>query len=244
MKRIFGLTGPLAACALLVAGIGVASAQPQTVSTAGATNVTRTSATLVGYLDPPQIFAAYAFEYGTTTNYGHTTTPQAAPAGNSLTEVTAMVTGLSPGTTYHFQLIAVIPSSTTPTFETGGDKSLTTSGSGGGGGGGGGSSGHGSLRLVARKLSVRNRKVSIPLWCVSSQSCNGSLSISASRMSCVSGKTFSVAADSVMTVKVRVSGGCRTRLNQASKHRLGARLTATLSTGQPKLSSRVTLARG
>jgi hypothetical protein len=254
VKRIFyGIAGVVAALSF----IGTAAAQPtshavvtcassSTISatTSGAINVTGTSATLVGYLNPGQIFAGYTFEYGTTTSYGSYTPAKAVPAESGNVEVTADVTGLSPSTTYHFQLIGVTqPSSNTAAQEyCGGDQALTTASSTGTGTGTGtGASSKGSLRLVGRTLQVSRGKALVALWCIGKNGCRGAFSISSSGKSCVRGKSFSLRAGKVKAVNVKVRGACRTLMRKAARHTIHGKLKATLSTGQPKLSSKVTL---
>lgn len=48
----------------------------------------------------------YHFEYGSTTSYGQSTPPEAIPAGTAGTNVTAQISGLTPGATYYFRVVA------------------------------------------------------------------------------------------------------------------------------------------
>lgn len=224
---------------LILASVS-AQAAPPTVSTGAAINVTKTSATLTGYLDPSTI-TAYYFEYGTSTGYSQQTLPQPAPAGTGVMLVQADVSGLAANTTYHFQLVVVVGAPPYAQTFGGGDQSFRTASSTGGGGGPTPSGG--TLRLVGRTLSVHRGKVSVSLWCASSRACQGSLWITAGRRSCVSGRGFALGAGAAKTLKATVSGACRARLRKAAKHRAGGRLTAILSSGQPTLSSAVTLVR-
>ena len=73
--------------------------------TGGVTNVTSTSAVLHGVATEGGAGSQWSFQYGTTTNYGSSTTP--APVTSSAEDVAASVTGLLPGTTYHYQLVVV-----------------------------------------------------------------------------------------------------------------------------------------
>ena len=74
------------------------------VTTNAATNVTSSSATLNGTVNPNGLTTAVHFEYGTTTNYGHTTANRNY-SGNTTQNVSANITGLRPNTTYHFRLV-------------------------------------------------------------------------------------------------------------------------------------------
>jgi hypothetical protein len=74
------------------------------VQTGAATGVTATSANLSGTINPSGIAARYLFDYGTTTAYGLVTTAQAVGDGTAVVPVTATISGLSPGTTYHYRI--------------------------------------------------------------------------------------------------------------------------------------------
>lgn len=76
------------------------------VTTQPATNVTATTATLNGAVNPNGSSTTCYFEYGATTSYGSTTTSQSAGSGTDNVTVTANLTGLAQNTTYHFRLVA------------------------------------------------------------------------------------------------------------------------------------------
>jgi hypothetical protein len=220
-----------------------AAGQALGLATGPATNIARTCATLTGYLNPPAPGTAYYFGYGTTVAYGRQTDVTPAPSGSGLTEVQTTVTGLSPHTTYHFALVLLIGSNSGSVTLNGGDQSFTTSTTAGSCGGATGYSAGGSLRLVDKTLTVKKGKATIPLWCLSSRSCQGKLSITSSSKTCLSGRAFSVPAGQAKTLRPSVRSSCRKLLGRASRHRIGAKLTATLSSGQPRLGTRVTLVR-
>jgi hypothetical protein len=81
------------------------------IATPGATSgaasaITATSATLNGVAFNPDIAAASAyFEYGTTAAYGAQTAPQAVSAAATGAAVTAVLSGLAPGSAYHVRLV-------------------------------------------------------------------------------------------------------------------------------------------
>ncbi len=83
------------------------AAVPPDASTGAATGVTTTGATLNGTANPHGLATTYYFEYGTTTNYGSSTASQAAGSGTGSGSVSTAVSGLLPGTTYHYRLVAV-----------------------------------------------------------------------------------------------------------------------------------------
>lgn len=95
----------LATAAALVAIAAPAAAATEVATTEAATDLTRTGATLHGTVDAPVHGASYVFEYGTTTEYGSYTEVGVADAG--VTQVSADLIGLEPGTTYHYRLWAL-----------------------------------------------------------------------------------------------------------------------------------------
>jgi hypothetical protein len=80
-------------------------ALPPVVSICSASNVTLTSATLTGTANPNGASGTAWFEGGATTSYGNSTPPQAI-SGSANNPVSAGLTGLAPGTTYHCRVVA------------------------------------------------------------------------------------------------------------------------------------------
>ena len=91
------------------------------VSTAGATAVGRTSATLHGSVTPNSGLASVQFVYGTTTKYGKKTSAQLV-TGVAPTAIAATIRGLRPGVTYHYRLVATTSVGTVE----GADRTVTT----------------------------------------------------------------------------------------------------------------------
>jgi alpha-tubulin suppressor-like RCC1 family protein len=81
---------------------------PPAVATRSASAVTGTTATLNGAIVPNRFATTYQFEYGTTTSYGTKVPVPAAPVGSGAAEanVVQALTGLQPGTVYHYRLTA------------------------------------------------------------------------------------------------------------------------------------------
>jgi Putative Ig domain len=77
-------------------------------TTAPASAVSATAATLNGVVTPGGTDTSYTFEYGTTPAYGNSTTVADAGAGDAAELVQAALTGLSPSTTYYFRLDTTI----------------------------------------------------------------------------------------------------------------------------------------
>jgi hypothetical protein len=117
----------LAACLLLLALPAAAGAQivepaPPGVTTGAAKDVTRTTATMTGAVDPNGKATSYHFEYGTTTAYGLQTAAKDAGDGDGEVTVEVPVGELSPGTTYHYRLVATNADGTSR----GADRTLRT----------------------------------------------------------------------------------------------------------------------
>jgi alpha-tubulin suppressor-like RCC1 family protein len=92
----------------------VASPPPPIVTTLAASSITATSAVLNGSINANGTSTTPSFDHGLTTAYGATLagTPSAI-TGSSVTPVSALLTGLSPGTTYHYRLNGVSTGGTT-----------------------------------------------------------------------------------------------------------------------------------
>ncbi len=76
-------------------------------TTLAATAITGISATANGMIFPNGLSTNYHFEWGTTTSYDSTTAITSAGSGNAAVSVSAVLTGLTSGQTYHFRLVAV-----------------------------------------------------------------------------------------------------------------------------------------
>jgi uncharacterized membrane protein len=85
---------------------------PPVVITNAATNVTSSSATLNGRVDPHGLTTSVYFQYGTTSSYGSTTANHSF-GGNTYQSVSANISGLSGNTTYHFRIVATNSAGTT-----------------------------------------------------------------------------------------------------------------------------------
>lgn len=74
------------------------------VVTGAATDLTQTTATLNGTVNPSNADTTYRFNYGMTNSYGTSTSIIAAGNGNVALDESAAITGLAPNTPYHFQI--------------------------------------------------------------------------------------------------------------------------------------------
>jgi len=91
------------------------------VRTNPSTNITTSSATLNGLLNPHGLITTVHFQYGTTASYGHTTANQ-SQTGNAYRNIVANISGLTTHTTYHFRIVASNSAGT----RYGGDRTFTT----------------------------------------------------------------------------------------------------------------------
>jgi hypothetical protein len=92
------------------------------VQTGDAANVTPTTATIAGTVNPDAVATTAHFEWGTTTSYGNTTPDQSVGAGSTAQSVSANLTGLAPSTTVHYRVVATNGLGTS----SGEDKTFTT----------------------------------------------------------------------------------------------------------------------
>ncbi len=80
---------------------------PTVALTSAATDITSTGAQLNGSVNPNGASTTYYFVFGPTAGYGSSTPVVSAGSGSSIVNVKATVTGLHPGTVYHYQMVAV-----------------------------------------------------------------------------------------------------------------------------------------
>ena len=76
------------------------------VSTGSATSISTTTAVLNATINPNGADTTYYFNYGTTTSLGLATGTFSIPSSANATQVSAEITGLSPSTTYLFEVVA------------------------------------------------------------------------------------------------------------------------------------------
>jgi hypothetical protein len=87
---------------------------PPAVTTGAASGLTKTSASLAGTVNPNGNATTCQFDYGTTAAYGQSAPCNSNPgSGSSAVGVSATLSGLTPGTTYHYRLEATNSGGTT-----------------------------------------------------------------------------------------------------------------------------------
>ena len=94
------------------------------VTTEAASAITASEATLNGTINPEGVAGTttYHFEWGLDTNYGNPTPETDTGGGSSDVPAAATITGLTPGTTYHYRLDGTNASGSS----TGSDETFTT----------------------------------------------------------------------------------------------------------------------
>lgn len=100
-RFVSGRSGPSSLHSLALVG----SPPPPIITTLAATAVTATGATLNGTVNPNGSSTTPSFDYGPTNAYGSTVAGvPAVVTGTGAAQVAAAVSGLTPGTTYHYRL--------------------------------------------------------------------------------------------------------------------------------------------
>jgi hypothetical protein len=239
--------------AMMMLGAGVGDAADAPAITGQASSVNSTSAQLNGTVHPGGLDTFWAFQYGTSTNYGQNTTPVGPLTGTTGNSVSTEVKDLQPGTTYHFRLIAIQGAAGTSgesNGSTGSDETFTTAGSG--------STISTTSKSGAKKVkatlrshtfSVRKGAAVIPWGCsgTAGASCQVKMSLSArgkiagklETVSCGHG-TFKAKTGKHNSVRAALGSKCLALVKAAPHERLAASLKATSSAGGG-LKAKVTL---
>ncbi len=248
----------LALCAAATAVFGVGTSYADSVATTGqpATSITSTSAVLHGTINAGNADVGWTFQYGRSLPSVQNTGVQTANK-SGVYAVSAMISGLSPDTTYHFRLVGVDQVDTTlgPQFHTGADVAFTTLSNTTPGGGKQPGSGkkttkYGRSKLAHRRLKVKGGVASLPFQCVGAKGalCKGKISLSTTEkvgktrhtVNCGSGR-FSASGGHSQTVRAKVGRKCAALLSAAHKRSISATLKASFSTHQGALKTGVTL---
>jgi hypothetical protein len=211
-------------------------------STDTAANVTETGATLRGSVNPLGFATTYYFDWGTGTDYGNRipATAQAAGSGTEPQAVSQELTGLTPGTTFHYRLVA------TNTFGSvaAADQAFTTLVPPGAQPvavpvavplpGAPSPSSFGGVTLTAGSLIVnRGRYVLVPLRCPAgfSDNCVGKVKLvtAAKKKLTIGSVSFSIRAGATKKVKLTLSRRARVLLQ--AKHSVKTLATVRATAG-------------
>ncbi len=89
-----------------IAKISTSTFALPTATTGGASAQTATSAKVGGTVNPNGVATTYHIDYGLTSGYEAAASEKSAGSGTSPISVSATLTGLKPGTTYHYRVVA------------------------------------------------------------------------------------------------------------------------------------------
>ncbi len=123
MKRTTQSLLAIVVLGLSITGVAWAASSP-TVTTGPVTGLTTTSATLTATVNPNGNQTGVGFQYGITSAYGQASNTHSVGAGTKPVKVTSAIIGLTPGTVYHYHVIALNKAGSA----TGADRTFTTSG--------------------------------------------------------------------------------------------------------------------
>jgi hypothetical protein len=99
---IGSISGAIAAGAPGIGGPAIGDGTTNSYTQTAGTN----TAALVGGVYPNGLDTTYFWQYGTSTAYGQQTTPKDIGSGTAPVTAQASLTGLTPGVTYHYRLVA------------------------------------------------------------------------------------------------------------------------------------------
>jgi len=199
---------------------------PPAVTTGTASRAARSSAGLSGTVDPKGQATTYYFRYGTTTGYGLQSSPANAGSGSGPVGVHADIYGLTPDTTYHYQLVAQNAGGTTY----GADQTVATTSSE-------------AVVLGHEGFVSPGHVVGVELGCFHGTStCTGHVTMDHDG-TVIGQRDYSIPADSGgFQNMVLTAAGQQMLGSNSTFHLLPVTVTATGSTGQ-KLSFVIHLAR-
>ena len=107
MRRASLLATLAAVAASSLIFVSIAAAASPTVTTGVASGVTNSGATVAGAVNPNGLSTQYAFQYGPTNRFGFQTALTSAGSSTMNEAAEATITGLQPGTTYYYRIIAI-----------------------------------------------------------------------------------------------------------------------------------------
>jgi hypothetical protein len=105
MKRKLELSAAIAVAAAIMTGVAIGASSPAVV-TGSVTSITDSTAALHGTVNPEGGATTYLFEWGPTATYGLTSPAHSAGSGTKPVNVGTIPSGLIPGTTYHYTVVA------------------------------------------------------------------------------------------------------------------------------------------
>jgi hypothetical protein len=213
----------LASCVIVLGACWPDISRADSVATtAQATSIGQTSAILHGASNLAGASSLWAFQYGSTTAYGSHTPVSSVGPGVSV--VSALVSGLKPGTGYHYRL--VVAQGSPIRYSVGADQTFVTEPA------------FGRVVLRRARLRVMSGLALIPIKCKGARGaiCAGRISLGG----CGRG-TLAAASPRNQLVRVRLSRRCRALLARTRPRTFAVLLKAIFTTPQRPIRTRVTL---
>ena len=225
------------AIAAASAWASAAPADAPVATSGGATSVTSGQAILNGIALNATPGATWDFEYGTSPSYGSVTSP--VTLGTGLFAVSRQVTGLTPGTLYHFRLVVIqagieaVGSDLTFRTPAAGDAVPPRIG---------------RASLAGLVLGETGRRLEVSIRCSgqSGAKCAGILGVTLVRAAgrpslfCGIGGVNLPSAARTQTITLAETPACAARLRAAGNHDVAGKLSALFQGGTP-LQQTVTL---
>jgi hypothetical protein len=182
-------------------------------STGEATGVAQSTAKLTGTVNPHGSATTYTFQYGLTSSYGVQTTPASAGSGTTAGSVSATLSGLASGTSYHYRIVAT---NADGQATSGVDRTFTTP------------TRESNLNLFGHTAFVGpGRQIGVFTGCLGDRSCTGSLRMTSGGVVIGSRRFFFVKRNGGGIVHVPVNSSGRRKLAAASGGHLRTQVTVS-----------------
>ncbi len=198
------------------------------VTTGAASAITTSGANVAGSVNPNGSPTTYQFQFGTSTAYGQSTPITSAGSSTSAGNVSAALTGLQAGMTYHYRLVATNAIATTDgpdaTFKTASPPPPPPPPV--------------KTKLTVGKVKVKRNAATVPLSCTGAAKaiCKGTITgtIRVKRRhrrvtETVASAKFSIKAGAKKTIKVTLNRKGRHALAGSASHKLRVTLTVRLA---------------
>jgi hypothetical protein len=228
MRRTVATLTAAVSLAGLVAVASALAATPPKATTGNATAVNQHGAKLNGSVDPNGTTTTYYFKFGTTANYGAQTPTASAGSGTKAVNVSATLSGLAPGTTYHYRLVAKNSSNQS---SSGLDKTFKTQGT---------PPSASRIALFGNTAFVSPTHVfGVFVGCIGQLQCTGSMRVTRSGKTIGSRAKFYVAPNDGGIVHLTLNATGRRMLAHSATHRIRATVAVTPLSGTTGGSSRI-----
>jgi hypothetical protein len=199
MRRILILCGlaVLAPATFLLAGGSALGAGAAVATTSAATAVTSTGATVNGTVNPNGQATKCSFAYGLTTSYGSLTNAQHVGSSTSSVAVSATISGLSPATAFHFQLVCSSAAGTVSSS----DQTFTTLPE------------PGRVAIAGRRLFISpTGVVGVFVACFGGNTCSGTLSLKSGNTTIAPNAHYSITNEKETVVFTTLTGSALVQL--------------------------------